>query len=282
MSSPQLEHGYTRIANEILEALAVTNLNGTQRRILDVIFRQTYGYQRKEKDLSVTFIANATNIHKKQIQRELNALIERKIVTVVEEATFNKSRVIAFNKNYHEWLGSGEVTKKLPPNKIDVHTGNKLAPSTGSELATQKKKIKENIKENRINSFPDNAYTERPEDLFEMLWQLYPNKKGKSSVSKKSKKAIHEIGYDRMVKAIERYKKDLAENPWKQAMYSSTFFNGRYKDYLPVEEDTTQTKPIGKTKVMTEEDIEKSIQKLENEKIKQAKANRSKIRFIDL
>lgn len=142
----QPENGYTKIANELLEILAKTSLNGTQRRILDVVFRQTYGYQRKSHDLSVTFIASATNIHKKQIQRELTALIEMKIIAVVSEATFSKSRVISFNKKYTEWLNSSEVTNSLPPNEIDAHTGNELVTSTGNELVTQIKK-KENIKE---------------------------------------------------------------------------------------------------------------------------------------
>ncbi len=272
-NSVQLENGYTRISNEILEVLATTNLNGTQRRILDIVFRQTYGYQRKEHDLSITFIAKATNIHKKQIQRELTALIERKIITVVSGATFNKSRVIAFNKNYNEWLDNGEVAKKLPPNRSNTHTGSEIVPSTGSELATQIKK-KENIKENRTNSFSVGANTTKTiskkdyEDFFEKVWKLYPNKKGKSAVSKKSKKAIYELGKDSMVKAINNFKKDLENNPWKDPMYGSTFFNGRYEDYLDesnsglVEGAEDQAVPTGKIKIMTDEDIEKYNEQL--------------------
>lgn len=226
MANPQLEHGYTRIANQILEALAITNLNGTQRRILDVVFRQTYGYQRKNHDLSITFIANATNIHKKQVQRELTVLIERKIITVVTEATFNKSRIIAFNKNYNEWLDSGEVTKKLPPKEKDTHTGNGLAPSTGSELATQIKK-KENNKEMIIENF------------FNDLWSLFPRKRGKSKVSKKQKKKLYaEIGFEKMKQAIMKYKAETNGREEKFIMHGSTFFNSGYMDYLPAEDNT--------------------------------------------
>lgn len=219
----QLENGYTRIANEILEALAKTNLNGTQRRILDVIFRQTYGYKRKEHDLSIAFISKATNIHKKQIQRELNVLIERKFVDVISEATFSKSRVIAFNKNYIEWLDGIQVANPLPPNEIDTHTGNELVPSTGNGLAPQIKK-KENLKESSAKISIN--------DFFEEVWKIYPNKKGKSTVNKKSKKAIYEIGIEKMTKAIENYKQELKRETWKQPMNGSTFFNGRYEDYL--------------------------------------------------
>ena len=67
---------------------------------------------------------------------------------------------------------------------------------------------------------------------FEELWKLYPNKKGKSSTTKKAKKSIYKIGYENMVQAIDNYKQDLEVNIWKQPLNGSTFFNGRYEDYL--------------------------------------------------
>lgn len=147
MQSPQLENGYTRIANEILEMLAKTDLNGTQRRIIDVVLRQTYGFQRKEHEISLNFLSNATDIHKMQIQRELASLIDRKILIVVKEATFNKSRILTFNKNYKEWSSNSEqLAKKLTGSELDNHTVSEIANTTVSELANQIKK-KENIKE---------------------------------------------------------------------------------------------------------------------------------------
>ncbi len=227
----QLENGYTRIANGILEALAVTNLNGTQRRILDVVIRNTYGYRRKSHNLSISFIADKTNICKAQIQRELAKLIKVKIISVTAEATFNKSRAIGINKNYTEWLISSEATNKKPGSELDMSTGSELDMSTGSELDMStgseldthinkyKKSIKENIKK-EIDIF------------FETVWKLYPNKKGKTAVSKKSKDAIYKLGIEKITAAIESYKKELAKETWKQPMNGSTFFNGRYIDYL--------------------------------------------------
>jgi phage replication O-like protein O len=131
MASPQLENGYTPIANEILDKIACLPLNGTQFRIVTVVWRYTYGFSRKEHDLSETFIANATGIHRKQIQREINTLIKFSILFIMREATFKSSRIIAFNKDYDSW----QVTKKLPGSEKEA--GNKLAVSPGSELATQ-------------------------------------------------------------------------------------------------------------------------------------------------
>lgn len=69
--------------------------------------------------------------------------------------------------------------------------------------------------------------------LFEQLWKLYPNKRGKGQVSLTAKKRLLEIGYDEMVRAIERYKADLEkDSDWRKPQNGSTFFNSGYVDYL--------------------------------------------------
>jgi phage replication O-like protein O len=151
MASPQRENGYTGIANEILDKLAAIQLNGTQFRIIMVVFRYTYGFQRKEHELSETFISKATGIHKQQIKRELKTLIDKNIIKIEREATFEKPRLISFNKNYEDWLDkliSLEVAKTIPGSEMDTTTGSELDTSPGSELDTQERKLKENSKEN--------------------------------------------------------------------------------------------------------------------------------------
>lgn len=143
MASPQVENGYTKIANEILEVMAQTGVNATQFRIIMVVWRYTYGFNRKCHELGERFIARATGIHFKQIQREINDLISKNIVAVIKDASFQSARVLKFNKDYSSW----QVANKLPGNGLDTHTGSGLATSPGSGLATQEINIKENIKE---------------------------------------------------------------------------------------------------------------------------------------
>ena len=138
---PQLENGYTRIADEILENVAKTKLNGTQLRILLIVWRSTYGWQKKEHELSEKYLSEATGIHKQQIKRELRALIELEIITVVKEPTFSSGRVLKFNKNF-----STQVAKKIPPSEKATTTGSELDTSTGSELDTQNKDINKQYK----------------------------------------------------------------------------------------------------------------------------------------
>lgn len=69
--------------------------------------------------------------------------------------------------------------------------------------------------------------------LFEKLWELYPNKKGKGQISDTKKKALLKIGEEELTRAIERYKKHLdANSSWLKPQNGSTFFNSGYVDYL--------------------------------------------------
>ena len=147
MASPQTENGFTRIANELMEVIPLYKFNGTQFRILFVVLRYTYGFQRKSHELSLTFIADSTGMHKQQIKRELDILIKNKVLIEEEPPSFNKPRIIRFNKNYNEWLISRQSAKTLTVNKKDYHTVSELAYPTVSELAYQERNNKENIKE---------------------------------------------------------------------------------------------------------------------------------------
>ena len=72
------------------------------------------------------------------------------------------------------------------------------------------------------------------ESCFLALWDLYPKKAGKSSVSKKAKAELHKAGFDVVSAAIENYKAEIQrENRDIQYVKNgSTFFNGAWKDYI--------------------------------------------------
>jgi hypothetical protein len=77
--------------------------------------------------------------------------------------------------------------------------------------------------------------------LFEKLWKLYPHKRGKGKVSEANKRRLLDIGYDRLSRAIDRYKADLANDTWKHPQNGSTFFNSGYVDYLDENYEKPQT-----------------------------------------
>lgn len=147
--SVQLENGYTKIANELLEALAKHPLNGTQRRILDVVFRYTYGFNRKEHDFSIKFLMKAMDFKDgqyKQVCRELKSLIDMKILREVEKPGKSSSRIISFNKCYDLWT---KTTSGLirPVDELDQREWTKKSREPLVELDHQEiKDIKKTLK----------------------------------------------------------------------------------------------------------------------------------------
>lgn len=68
-------------------------------------------------------------------------------------------------------------------------------------------------------------------NFFEDIWKLYPEKKGKGSVSDTQKKKLFKLGYNVVVNCINRYKDyvEVMDYPYKNG---SSFFNKGYIDYL--------------------------------------------------
>jgi len=238
LASPQIEKGYTRIANEILEATISSNLNSTQVRIIMVIWRYTYGFNRKQHQLSETFIAKATGISKRYISSEIKKLINKKIINIVTDATFTEPRTISFNKNYDTWI----IDKKIQqvkdcstPEQFFSSTGEELFHTTGEELFHQERNVlKKEYKEIYIAHF-------------DFLWTLYPHKRGKAKIKDKQKEKLYKLG-DEIIRAIERYK--VAKENWKEWQYGSTFFNGGYLDYLDdFEEVKKESKPAREIRI---------------------------------
>ena len=136
MANPQKEKGYTQIANEILEAVWNTKeLSATQLKILLILWRYTYGFNRKEAAIAQKYIADATGAHISSVRRELKKLKQWGIVHEISPAGFNKSTVYEFNKNYSEWKVT-QVACTLPPS-TDARS-ERSCSDTGSVDATLK------------------------------------------------------------------------------------------------------------------------------------------------
>lgn len=68
---------------------------------------------------------------------------------------------------------------------------------------------------------------------FEALWALYPIKRGKNQVSKRAKCQLMSVDIAAMQTAIARYVAEVEASAFdRQWLNGSTWFNGRYLDYL--------------------------------------------------
>lgn len=98
--SPQLENGYTKIANEIMNALVAYRIPGEQMQCLLFIIRKTYGFNKKEDAISNKQFCDATGLKRSSVCRAINGLIDKNIVSKKANKVVPTYR---FNKNYSKW-----------------------------------------------------------------------------------------------------------------------------------------------------------------------------------
>ncbi|MGE5633378.1 MAG: replication protein [Caulobacteraceae bacterium] len=235
MANVQLEKGYTRIANEILENIIRLPLNGTQLRIIVVIWRNTYGFGRKEHTISESYIAKATGLSKRFISQELNKLVEMNIIKVAKNSTYTTPKTLAFNKDFEKW-GYGTIL----PQVNGTSTEERKQDTTEEQLFHTT--VEEHFHQ-QINTLKKELKKNEHEEFFESIWKLYPKKKGKGQVSDNQKKKLFRIGIEEMTRAIERYKKEKAETDMQYWQNGSTFFNSGYIDYLDANYVEAEEKP---------------------------------------
>lgn len=101
MSSPQLENGYTRIANELMEQFALVNLSGREWQILLVILRKTYGFNKKDDKISLSQFEEATHIKSSDVSRVIKQLENKNIIGVLRNQWLNSYWL---NKQWLNWL----------------------------------------------------------------------------------------------------------------------------------------------------------------------------------
>lgn len=96
MASPQTEDGYTKIANELLDALCRIHLSGNEWCYVHALIRKTYGYNKKEDWITNSQICLVTGMNRQRVSEAKKVLVERGIVTE------NRNK-ISLNKNYEDW-----------------------------------------------------------------------------------------------------------------------------------------------------------------------------------
>lgn len=147
MASPQVKNGYTRIANDLLEKIMSSGLNGTEMSVVLFVIRKTYGFGKKEDAISISQFAKAIPVTRPAICNALKVLKVVKILLLVKKGNSAKrSNLYTFNKNYDEW----QLVKKSKLVKKSLHTKERLQKK---DSLTENETKPQNIKSNKIKSF---------------------------------------------------------------------------------------------------------------------------------
>lgn len=110
MSTPQLEDGFIRIANELFEAILGFGFSHREQSVLLSIIRKTYGYGKKEDDLSASQIGDLCCVPRNHVTTTLIALAQR---NVINKRPGRFGTIVSIQKDHRKWI-SAEQLKSAP------------------------------------------------------------------------------------------------------------------------------------------------------------------------
>ena len=152
MASPQLDDGYTSLVNAIWDALARIRIPGEAHQVLTCIIRKTYGYHKKEDQIALSQLSEATGLSKVHVIQAIEKLVIMNMIIVTEKGN-DIAKTYRFIKDFEKWK---PLPKKvtLPnsviplPKKVMTVTekGNASLPNSGTtkETTTKETTTKEN------------------------------------------------------------------------------------------------------------------------------------------
>ncbi|MDR6884882.1 conserved phage C-terminal domain-containing protein [Bacillus sp. 3255] len=234
----KLEEKYTRIANNILEAMMKNKFSPSQFRIIHAVWRYTYGFQRKDHEFAVSFLAEATEIDERKVKAELKSLIDNKVLIVTRPQTNKFPRKIGFNKHTEEWKlperSVVEVTKTTPQQNSwgdDFITsgGDENNTSGGDDFVTQEKKgLKKISKESKTL-----IYEKVINYLNEKTGKKYSHK-SKANISLLSGRLEEGRTFEDFIHVIDvKVNHWINDSKWKEYLRPSTLFNAtNFENYM--------------------------------------------------
>lgn len=137
-SGPQLEDGHVRIANELYDAILAKVHSFRHLKVALAVIRKTYGFNKKEDDITISQLAEMTGIHRNHVGTTLRELETMRIINAVRAG--RHGLMVGINKHHNEWTQEpvkprGVSTKSVATksNQIGSHEQPKqLSASTKS------------------------------------------------------------------------------------------------------------------------------------------------------
>ena len=140
MATPQLENGYTRLANELLEALSCAGLPGARHyEVMLAMIRLIYGYNRTEDRIASSQVAAMTGLDVRNVRSLLSDLVRLGLLEC--EGAAGRTPLYRIQKDYEKWHRSGRQRRGLSTTRVDggrsgcPQPGGRVAHNPGSRVA---------------------------------------------------------------------------------------------------------------------------------------------------
>lgn len=225
--SPQLEDGHIRIANELFDVIWRMPFSHRQHKVIFAIIRKTYGYGKKEDDMSASQIGAYCGMRRTHVTSALNQLAEMNVITK-KPGVYGS--VVGINKDYSQW--SFDSTESVQVSQIGTSTESVQGVPNQSFTSTESVQVDSTESVHTKDNLPkDNQQkTCASADAFLRFWAAYPKKKSKVLAEKAFAKINpNEQLLVAMLAAVERAKtsRDWQKNDGQFIPYPASWLNAR-------------------------------------------------------
>ncbi|WP_065649213.1 replication protein [Pantoea eucrina] len=147
-----LEDGYTRIANELLEAVMLAGMTQHQLLIFMAVMRKTYGFNKKVDWVSNEQLSQLTGMLPHKCSAAKSSLVKRNILT-------QEGRLTGINKELGQWINEPY------PKKVNLpESGKKKLPESGNGSYPNRVTTKDTItKDNKDSNSSSENSVESPD-----------------------------------------------------------------------------------------------------------------------
>ncbi|HEV2594147.1 MAG TPA: replication protein [Sphingomicrobium sp.] len=183
--SVQVEDGFTRIAHGIMEALALADLGKRHYKIMLVMCRQTYGYNKKADEVSLSQFHDKTGILPPNVSTAIDELVDMRVLI---KTPGKYAACLAVNKAYAQWTGKAKVDLSkvwgYQNNNSTVIETISEGYQNDNDGVIETITTKDNSKRHNQKTTPKENLSRSLRDRFEIFWAMYPKKKSKTTAEK--------------------------------------------------------------------------------------------------
>lgn len=208
-SSPQLEDGYVRIANELYDAILEKLSSYRHIKVVMAVIRKTYGYGKKEDDITISQLASLTGIHRNHVGATIKSLEQMRVINPVRAGQYGL--VIGINKHHGQWqkgepkargMATKTVAEECNQNSCSAQPKQLLGATKTVDLSNQnvahnrqpqKTTPKDNSK--RIAQSADCAASAKTDAAFAEFWETFGHKKGKANAKEAFAREFAKAGH---------------------------------------------------------------------------------------
>lgn len=215
MAEVKLKYGYIKIANNLFEQLFIRDFTLKQLRILLLIFRLSYGFNKTEAVVIPISRFDIANIHKSDVKRVLQELQEHNIII----CDFGNN-VFTLNKNFDDWT-------------VDFHSAfsEENFLNLKSKQYNEKLVNHQQISDEKVGETPTMELVNHQPKM-KKSWQITNHEVGKSPTKNAKKLVNHQLRHpeNRYYARVTGHRKYIIKDIYKYIYYKEKFKKNKNKN----------------------------------------------------